>query len=131
MLKWLRKILEKRRESVQCERAIVVSDADGVITATYPNGDRLCVAWDDLTAIEVHTNDSGPWGTDVWWVLRDSDGTCMYPQGATGDAEMIPKYQTLAGFKDDELIRAMGCTDNRQFLCWARARAASQETHPE
>ena len=122
MLKWLRGIREKRPASPQFESAVVVTDAGGVITATYPNGDQQRMAWDDLTSIEVHTNDTGPWGADVWWVLRGTSGSCKYPQGATGDAEMIPKYQALPGFDHEELIRAMGCTDNQQFICWSRTR---------
>ena len=100
-----------------------MTDAGGVITAAFPNGEQQRVAWDDLTSIEVHTNDTGPWGADVWWVLRGDSGSCRYPQGATGDAEMIPKYQALPGFNNEELIRSMSCTSNRQFICWTRARA--------
>jgi len=125
MLKWLRGNKEKRRESLLYERAVVVTDADGMITAVYPNGERQSVAWDDLTSIEVHTNDSGPWGADVWLVLRSASGTCSYPQGATGDEDMIPKYQALRGFDNDALIRAMSSTSNQPFICWSRERATT------
>ena len=125
ILKWLRGNDEKRLESLLYERAIVVTDTDGVITSIYPKGDRQSVAWNELTSIEVHTNDSGPWGADVWWVLRSAHGICSYPQGATGEVEMIPKFQALSGFDNDALGRAMCSTSNQQFICWSRQRATT------
>ena len=100
------------------ERQVIVTDEDGTITATYPDGTVKAVDWVDLIQIEVQTNDSGPWGTDVWWVLKGVNGECVYPQGATGDPEMIPKYEQLSGFDDRELTRAMDCTSSKTFICW-------------
>ena len=125
MLKRLRGNKEKRRESLLHERAVVVTDTHGMITAVYPKGERQSVAWDDVTSIEVHTNDSGPWGADVWWVLRSAHSICSYPQGATGEEEMIPKYPSLPGFDNDALIKAMRSTSNQQFICWSRERATT------
>ena len=100
------------------ERQVIVADENGTISATYPDGTIKAVDWTDLEQIEIQTNDSGPWGADVWWVLKGAHSECVYPQGATGDPEMIPKYQQLTGFDDDALIKAMGCTSNRTFVCW-------------
>ena len=106
------------------EREVVVTDEDDTITATYPDGTVKAIGWSDLIRIEVHTNDTESWGADVWWVLAGEHGECVYPQGATGDTEMIAKYQELDGFDDDELIKAMGCTGNRSFVCWSTDRSA-------
>jgi len=123
MFAWIRKWKAKREEALQFESAIIVVDADGCVTSKYPNGDVQSVRWDDLERVEVHTNDTGPWGADFWWVLTDGNGECSYPQGATGEAEMLPKLQALAGFDNNSLGEAVRCTSNQQFLCWDRARA--------
>jgi hypothetical protein len=118
MFAWFRNWRKRRADALMFERQILVKDEDGTISATYPDGTIKAVNWADLIRIEVQTNDSGPWGADVWWVLKGTQGECVYPQGATGDSEMIPKYEKLAGFNDSELIRAMGCTSNKTFVCW-------------
>ena len=121
MFKWFREWRKRRAEALTFEREVVVADNDGMITATYPNGTVTAVEWADLVQIEVHTNDTGPWGADVWWVLRGESGECIYPNGATGEQEMNRKFEKLEGFNDQELIRAMGCTRNNSFLCWQRS----------
>ncbi|MBD3668149.1 MAG: hypothetical protein HUJ16_09330 [Kangiella sp.] len=98
----------------------MVIDKDGIITATYPYGTIQTIRWDRIERIEVHTNDSEPWGADIWWVLKAADCTCSYPQGATGEEVLIPKYQSLPGFDNEELIKAMGSTSNREFICWQK-----------
>ena len=118
MFKWFRAWKKRRADAVMFERRIVVTDDAGTIRATYPDGTVSAVDWSDLVQIEVRTNDTGPWGADVWWVLKGENGECIYPQGATGEPEMIPKFQKLEGWDDKELIRAMGCTRNKSFLCW-------------
>ena len=82
------------------------------------SGEHL--SWAELAVVEVYTNDTGPWGTDVWFVLRGSDGALAVPQGATGDSELVDRLQKLPGFDNAALIEAMTCTDNRVFRCWAR-----------
>jgi hypothetical protein len=78
------------------------------------------LSWSELATVEVHTNDTGPWGTDVWFVLRGHGGALAVPQGATGDSDLVERLQTLPGFDNAALIEAMTCTDNRVFRCWAR-----------
>lgn len=82
------------------------------------------VSWAELSVVEVYTNDTGPWGTDVWFVLRGRDGALAVPQGATGDSELIDRLQKLPGFDNAALIEAMTCTDNRVFRCWTRPASA-------
>ncbi|MBL9078085.1 MAG: hypothetical protein JNL08_11310 [Planctomycetes bacterium] len=120
MFAWLHRWLARARPATSPEASIVVADTDGAITATYPDGRQLAVAWQDLTSVEVHTDDSGPWGADVWWVLRDATQACIFPAGAHGEPELLPKLQSLPGFANDELIRAMASTEPAAFLCWRR-----------
>ncbi|MBD3654739.1 hypothetical protein [Kangiella sp.] len=120
MFKRIKNWYQQRKKSALFEAEVTVTDKDGTITVAYPDGTIQTILWDKMESIEVHTNDSGPWGADVWWVLRATDCFCSYPQGATGEDALIPKYQALPGFDNEELIKAMGCTSNREFICWHR-----------
>ena len=103
-------------------RFVVTVDAEGV-SWRRPHGQVESVRWVDLGAVIVETNDTGPWGIDVWWLLlgKDAAGTptgCVIPQGATGETELLEALQHLPGFDNRALGDAMACTDNRRVLCW-------------
>lgn len=107
------------------ERQVVVTADDAAITAAYPDGRRESIAWNDVQRIAIETNDSGPWGADLWWLFEGTSQRCAYPQGATGDQEtLVTLSQRFPGFRDDVVIEAMGCTANARFVCWERSRAA-------
>lgn len=97
----------------------VTCDAAGV-ACSGQGAPREHLAWTELAAVEVHTNDTGPWGTDVWFVLRGDGGVMNVPQGATGDDELVRRLQALPGFDNAALLEAMTSTDNRVFRCWTR-----------
>ena len=79
------------------------------------------IAWQDVDYVAIETNDSGPWGADVWWLLEGSNNRVSYPQGATGDSEMLEHFPIrFPGFSDATVIQAMGCTSNARFVCWQR-----------
>lgn len=76
--------------------------------------------WDDLRAVVLETNDSGPLGTDVFWLLvgRDDNSQCAVPQGATGEMELLAKLQELPGFDSEAVVVGMRSTRNQHFPCW-------------
>jgi hypothetical protein len=123
MITWLRGIWERwiagRREQVMFERAWIVDTTDSRVTCTTPRGAVERVTWSELLAVEVHTNDSGPGGADVWWVLFDRSGSCAVPQGATGEAALLERLMALPGFDHEQFMGAMCCTDNAVFRCWS------------
>ncbi len=46
---------------------------------------------------------------------------CIFPQGATGDSDLLSEMQSkLPGFDNKMLIEAMCSTDNNRFLIWER-----------
>lgn len=100
----------------------VASDGDGV-RATDHTGATMFVSDADLSSVAIETNDSGPWGADVWWLLFGMDGqlACAFPQGATGENNVIEHLMALPGFDQKELIKAMGSTDNAVFPVWRRS----------
>lgn len=114
---------EKAQLAMMENQVEITFDADGM-TAVYPDGSARSVRWDDLESIIIETNDSGPWGSDVWWVLRGRTGECHYPMGAAGENEMLERLQQLPGFDNDAVIQAMMSAENAEFICWRRSDPA-------
>ena len=122
---WWRSQAARRAARLQPERRFVVTVDPTRIACRRPDGKVEAVDWTALEAVIIETNDTGPWGADVLWLLvgRDGRSGCVIPQGATGEGELLDALQRLSGFDNDALIAAMGSTDNRQFLCWRREPA--------
>lgn len=91
-----------------------------VLRVTEPDGSSMSVGLDKLMRVVIATNDSGPWGADVWWQITygPDNEVCQYPQGATGEKVAFSAFQALPGFDDSKVIEAMGSTSNRTFVCW-------------
>lgn len=107
------------------EADFVVSFVEGEIVVQHPQGTIEQVKLDELQAVLIETNDSGPWGSDLWWILVGTPGEgegshhgCMFPGGASGETEILDVLQALPGFDNGAVIEAMGSTDNARFLCW-------------
>ena len=108
-------------EGLAPEGRVVVTTSDRGLQAAYPDGSVQQVLWDDLVRLVIETNDSGPWGADVWWILEDTQGKCAYPQGATGEEEAMDAYKRrLDGFDWEAVVDAQGSTRNARFVCWSR-----------
>ena len=75
------------------------------------------ISMSDLGAVHVETNDSGPWGADVWWVLSDIEGETKvaFPQLATGEDRVLERLRLLPGFE----AKGMNSAENARFLCWS------------
>jgi hypothetical protein len=80
------------------------------------------IAKSDLSGVAVETNDSGPWGADLWWLLFDGAGAlaCAVPQGATGEQTVIDYFSALPSFDHGEMGKAMASTGNAVFAVWRR-----------
>ena len=117
------------RARLMPEANFVVTVEDQLIRCRRPGGKEESVRWDDLRFVIVETNDTGPIGTDVWWILGGSNAKsgCVVPQGATGEKELLRALQNLDGFDNKALIDAMTCVHNRRFLCWKRGVVATEE----
>jgi hypothetical protein len=95
----------------------VVADETGV-TVTHPSGDSNSLPWEKIRGIFIETDDSGPFGADVWWIAAGDEGSVSFPLGATGEKEALAHFQTLPGFDNQALIKAMQSTDNATFVVW-------------
>lgn len=119
---WIREKIRQRKEGALFERAVIVQTDDREISARYPDGTILSIRWGEIQSVSIETNDSGPWGADVWWLIEGDQSRCTYPGGATGDIEALKALESrLTGFDDECVVRAMGCTSNRRFVCWQKS----------
>jgi hypothetical protein len=80
-----------------------------------PDGESQSIHWPRVRRILVRTNDTGPSGADVWWVLEGQDRACSFPQGATGEADAL--REIVARFPKFEAL-GMNSTANATFVCW-------------
>ena len=56
---------------------------DEGVSVVRPDGKEESVPWKALKAVVVETNDTGPWGTDVLWLLLGEAGA-----GGVGPREL-------------------------------------------
>lgn len=118
---WWEERQQARRDALMFERQVHVTWNDAGVSALFPTGEHQTIAWAAVRTVAIETNDSGPWGADVWWLLEGAETRVAYPQGATGDEEMLKELpRRFPGFNDESVIRAMGCTSNARFVCWQR-----------
>ncbi len=94
---------------------------------TYPGKGEQSLLWSELIGVAVETTDEGPLVPDVFFILGAKEGTLVFPQGATGDEEMLRRLQELPGFNNSALFEAMTCTDNKTFICWERRPEQERE----
>jgi hypothetical protein len=97
-------------------RFVVEVTADDEIVCRAPKQAEQRIRIADLGEVYVETNDSGPWGADVWWLLKDRTGETKvaFPQMATGEDAALERLRLLPGFE----VRGMNSTENARFLCW-------------
>lgn len=107
--KWLSRPSALERWSVHIESDHIVT-ADG-------HGEMRCLAIADLTKVVVATDDSGPWGPDVVYLLYGvgPDPVGMFPLEATGCQTFVTWLSQRAGYNDRKHRRAMGSTQVARF----------------
>lgn len=115
--------LKGKRKVTQPEARWNIGIEEAAIVVTDDAGTRRRIGKDDLSGVIIETNDSGPWGADVWWLLFGADDrvACAFPQGATGETLVIELLVGLPGFDHGEMVKAMQSTDNAVFPVWRRS----------
>ncbi len=100
---------EKKFTVTVTEESILVRDPDGNVSS---------VDLVEITSVTVETNDSGPWGMDVWFIVKGASDNelCTYPMGATNDEKALDYFVTLPGFE----LKGMNSTENARFVCWQK-----------
>lgn len=97
-------------------RFVVEVTADDEIICRAPKQVEQRIRMADIAEVYVETNDSGPLGADVWWLLNDNTGQTQvaFPQLATGEDAALKRLRQLPGFE----VRGMNSGENGQFMCW-------------
>jgi hypothetical protein len=117
---WWRSQRKAQAEAGLFERDVHVTVTETDISVNFPTGDSQAIAWTNVNRILVETNDSGPWGADVWWVLEGDGLRCSFPLGATGQdtalAEIRRRYPSFE-------VKGMNSVDNATFICWEKGHA--------
>jgi hypothetical protein len=99
--------------------ARVATDDAGFRFARAGDSEEL-VRWDDVTRVLIRTTDKGPFDDDVFFVVETTRESLVIPQPAQGCDDLLRALQQLSGFDNAAVIDAMGCAENREFLCWER-----------
>lgn len=120
MFGWLR----KRRARMQPEArwtTVVMQDS---IRVTDPAGGMREVRKADLSGVIIETNDTGPGGADIWWLLfgRDERLACAFPQGASDGQIVIDFLMTLPNFDFRQMVEAVSSTSNAVFPAWRQSQ---------
>lgn len=111
---------QKSRERLLPESKFIVEVTESEIINTRPEGVIERVTFTDLQSVVIETNDTGPLGTDLWWILvgKVAASGCAFPGGATGEQQVIEALQQLPGFRFKQFTNAMSSTENAKFFCW-------------
>jgi len=114
----------KAAEPTMSEARWQVSVDNDEIAVTAPDGERKVITRSDLAAVVIETNDTGPWGADLWWFVAGKEPNALaFPQGATGEEAAVDWLSALPGFDHEAMIQAMSSTENARFPCWRAAEA--------
>lgn len=105
---------------LQPESRWSVSVQAGHLIEVQPNGATTSTSLDRIQQIKIATNDSGPWGADVWWVFEGLADAVLsaFPQGATGEQDVLDWAMALPGFDYAAMAAAMASVDNADFVVW-------------
>ncbi|MBB6254068.1 hypothetical protein [Nitrospirillum iridis] len=126
---------KRKRKPVRLmpEALWVVSIESDLIQVTDDKGAVKSITKAELSGIVIETNDSGPAGCDVWWLLfgEEEKIACFYPQGATGENAALDYFMALPSFNHDEMIQAMGSTSNAVFPVWRKRSPARPQPQRE
>lgn len=96
---------------------------DTLIRCVKPDGKVEILYWRDLAGVFIMVSDQEPYASDLHWILAGKDhGGCIFPNTAAGAAEIIRYMQdTLKGFNNGEIIKAMERKENKKHLIWKKA----------
>jgi len=110
--------LFSKRKKVSLTQKYTVELTSNTLSVTDPKNKIQSIPLNQITTITVETNDGGPWGMDVWFIVagQGADQICVYPMGATNEDEALDYFLKLPGFE----LKGMDSTTNEQFICWAK-----------
>jgi hypothetical protein len=114
MFGWLRKVFA----GATLPNPWAVSIVDDVIITSDGQGTERRLKVADLRRVVVATDDSGPWGDDVVFLLfaEEVDPAALFPLEAAGGQDFVGWMSRQPGYRDGELASAMSSTRVARFL---------------
>ena len=93
---------------------------DDVIAINDGQGTERTVLLGDLRRVVVATDDSGPWGEDVVFLLYSEaqEPTGIFPLEANGIHDFVDWLKASPGYRDRELAKAMSSTKVARFIIY-------------
>jgi hypothetical protein len=108
------------RLAVAPESLTEVRIQDGRLVAFHPVHGEQAVALGDVVAVAIDTDDSGPWDSDLHWIVQGEHGHVVVPLGATGEDVLLAWVQAQPGVDNEAIVAAMGSVAPARFLIWQR-----------
>lgn len=87
------------------------------LIAIFKNGTSEDHFLEDLKKVAILTTDQGPIKDDVFWLFHFKN-VIVIPQGCPGEEKIIENIQKLPSFNNEQVIKAMSCSENKTFLVW-------------
>jgi len=119
--------IKSRFEMAPINRVSVVACDSTALQFQWARGSTTSIHWDDVQRVLIRTTDRGPFDDDVFFVVEASGENYVIPQQAAGAEQLLSRLQQLPGFDNEAVIESMGCTDNKDFLCWERNKSAVRD----
>ena len=111
---------KSRFEMALVNRVSAVTCDSSLLQFHWARGSTASVRWNDVQRVLIRTTDGGPFDDDVFFIVEASGKSYVVPQQAAGAEQLLERLQELPGFDNEAVIESMGCTDNKEFLCWER-----------
>ena len=121
-MNWFRRLLDKLPSpSSSCPWSVEVTQTDLVVSDGEGSGGSIPLA--EIEKVEIATDSSGPWGYDVVYLIFGDDHDqprVVYVMEAQGADAMLEWLEGQKGYRDEEVIRAMGSTTEARFIVYER-----------
>jgi hypothetical protein len=92
------------------------------VRVEHPQATTSEIQWSDIQLIKLVNTDQGPWLPDIWLILMGNEMNCVIPHGAKNFDEVIERISKYEGFDNDAIGRSMCCTENAEFVLWAKGK---------
>jgi len=81
--------------------------------------------WADVTYVGILTTSDGPWSEDVFFIIKTDQGSVCIDHSQAVEIKLFEQFAMLPGFSYEQVVLAMGCTDDASFKCWEKSMAMS------
>ncbi|MFL0804256.1 MAG: hypothetical protein K6L81_11100 [Agarilytica sp.] len=114
-MKWIKRIVGEKN----IKKLVSAGYNESAVFTNYSDGTINNLEWVNLDKVKVVTNDSGPCGDDVWFVLLSKTKQIEFPLGLDGCDSTLKRLKELPGFQ----LQGMNSTSNAEFQCWNSSNA--------